>query len=488
MSPRALAATTCTSAECPGASDCPKGQDCFAVLARVAAEHADILVVNHALYCMHVASEGNVLPEHDVVVFDEAHALADTAATAFGAELSPIGLRALATRLGKLGADESACDAIRRQADAFAERIVDLRGRIDAEALFGHTLASLAQRLGDASSSMKRGDDGASVERAQALKLASARRDTVQRFLEPNDDDVVWVEPGRAIKVASVDPGVVMRERLLDERTVVMVSATLGTGARFEPLARRLGFDPDATTGPRAYRSLRLDSPFDHASQARLYVPVSLPAPNDPGWAAAADAEIGALVQASGGRALILCTSNAAVQRIAAHLRDACAHEVLSQGSASKRALIERFVADETSVLVATRSFWVGIDAPGVSCVLVVIDRIPFSPPDDPMLSARRERAGSGAFRTVDLPDAALILAQGAGRLIRSRDDHGVVCVLDRRLARAEYRKVLLDALPPMKRTIDRDEACAFLAHAVARSGGGSGGGAGAEQHPDGLG
>ena len=145
-------------------------------------------------------------------------------------------------------------------------------------------------------------------------------------------------------------------------------------------------------------------------------------------------------------------------------------HTILAQGEGSKRTLIESFVGDETSCLVATRSFWVGIDVPGASCVLVVIDRIPFARPDDPMVSARRElaqRDGASPFFAVDLPDAALILAQGCGRLIRSTTDRGVVCVLDRRLATKEYRSVLLRALPPMRRTVDRDEACAFLREAV---------------------
>ncbi|MGZ8735333.1 MAG: ATP-dependent DNA helicase, partial [Acidimicrobiia bacterium] len=198
--------------------------------------------------------------------------------------------------------------------------------------------------------------------------------------------------------------------------------------------------------------------------------PRALPEPNDPTWPDAADAEIAALVDAAGGRTLVLCTSNAAVSRIADHLREVSEHSILAQGEGSKRTLIESFVGDETSCLVATRSFWVGIDVPGVSCVLVVIDRIPFARPDDPMVSARRElaqRDGQSPFFAVDLPDAALILAQGSGRLIRSRSDRGVVCVLDRRLATKDYRTVLLRALPPMRRTVSHDDACAFLRDVV---------------------
>ena len=158
------------------------------------------------------------------------------------------------------------------------------------------------------------------------------------------------------------------------------------------------------------------------------------------------------------------------IARIAAHLRSVSDHSILAQGEGSKRTLIETFVAEETSCLVATRSFWVGIDVPGVSCVLVGIDRIPFARPDDPMVSARRELAqhdGQSPFFAVDLPDAALILAQGSGRLIRSTSDRGVICVLDRRLATKDYRSVLLRALPPIRRTVSHDDACAFLREVV---------------------
>ncbi|MGZ8764867.1 MAG: ATP-dependent DNA helicase [Acidimicrobiia bacterium] len=475
VSNAAVDAVSCAAGECPGASSCHRGDECFAVLARAVAEQADVLVVNHALYCAHLASEGQVLPDHDVVVFDEAHALADIAAGALGADLSPRGLTSLASRLARVGADRVATEAIGKQADTLERLFAEIDGRVvEPGNELSDALSGAAQRIADASASLPKGD--ASTEAAQAVKLAGARRDTLARLASPAEGDVVWVEGRRAMKVAPVDPGALMAKRLFARRAVVLLSATMGAGERFEPLARRVGLDPDlpCTGGAQppglGYRSLRVASPFDYREQGLLYVPRALPEPNDPTWPDAADAEIAALVDAAGGRTLVLCTSNAAVSRIADHLREVSEHSILAQGEGSKRTLIESFVGDETSCLVATRSFWVGIDVPGVSCVLVVIDRIPFARPDDPMVSARRElaqRDGQSPFFAVDLPDAALILAQGSGRLIRSRSDRGVVCVLDRRLATKDYRTVLLRALPPMRRTVSHDDACAFLRDVV---------------------
>lgn len=471
----AIDAVSCSAGECPGALSCHRGGECFAVIARELADDVDVLVVNHALYCAHLASDGQVLPEHDVVIFDEAHALADIAASALGADLSPRGLRSLASQLHRAGADRSATDGIGRQADALERLFAEIDGRVvEPAAELTDALNGASQHIADAVAAVRK--DEVSTQAAQAVKLAGVRRETVARMVSPADGDVVWVEGRRTMRIAPVDPGALMAKRLFSRRAVVLLSATMGAGERFEPLARRVGLDPDLPRSGGAnppglgYRSLRVESPFDYREQGLLYVPRGLPDPNDPTWPDAADAEIGALVDAAGGRTLVLCTSNAAVSRIAAHLREGSEHTILAQGEGSKRTLIESFIGDETSCLVATRSFWVGIDVPGVSCVLVVIDRIPFARPDDPMVSARRElaqRDNKSPFFAVDLPDAALILAQGSGRLIRSTTDRGVVCVLDRRLATKDYRSVLLRALPPMRRTVSHDEACAFLRDVV---------------------
>jgi ATP-dependent DNA helicase DinG len=216
-----------------------------------------------------------------------------------------------------------------------------------------------------------------------------------------------------------------------------------------------------------------VSSSFDWKSQGLLYVAKDLPDPGraNEAWREAAGDRLCRLVSAAGGRSLVLCTSHANVRRFSELLREQTEHTVLAQGDAEIGRLIAAFLEDETSVLVGTRSFWAGIDAPGVACVLVAIDRIPFPAPNEPLHAARRERAerlGLNPFAAVDLPRAALVLAQGAGRLIRSRTDRGVIAVLDPRLATRDYRRPLLSAIAPFRRSVDVEAACAFLTEAVA--------------------
>jgi ATP-dependent DNA helicase DinG len=245
-----------------------------------------------------------------------------------------------------------------------------------------------------------------------------------------------------------------------------------------------MGFDPAAALGTGdghdgasglGYAPLQASSSFDWKRQGLLYGGRDLPDPtrDRDAWLRGAGDRLARLVGAAGGRALVLCTSHANVKHFANLLREETDHDVLAQGDADTGHLVRTFLDDETSVLVGTRSFWAGIDAPGVACVLVVIDRIPFPSPGDPLHAARREhaeRAGANPFAAVDLPQAALVLGQGTGRLIRRRSDHGVVAVLDPRLATRDYRTILLAALPPFRRSVDIDDACAFLATAITES------------------
>ena len=255
----------------------------------------------------------------------------------------------------------------------------------------------------------------------------------------PDADEVVWVEGG-ALHLAPIDVSQALADRLFATLPAVLVSATLGGGARFAPFARRLGLDPDAEPGPvtvdRARRrddascpgsgtwTWRSSPRSTSVSRRMLYVPRHLPEPRDPAWADAARPRPPGSSTRPAVAALVLCTSRAAVERMAARLRDETDHPVLVQGESVEGGAAPAVRADEASCLVATRSFWIGVDVPGPSCVLVVIDRLPFARPDDPLAQARREkaeRAGGSGFRDVDLPAAALVLAQGAGRLIRSR-------------------------------------------------------------------
>jgi ATP-dependent DNA helicase DinG len=204
-------------------------------------------------------------------------------------------------------------------------------------------------------------------------------------------------------------------------------------------------------------------SPFPFETCALLYCAKHLPDPRRPGAREALHAELGSLIAAAGGRTLALFTSWRAMHDAADALRPTLPFEVLAQGDKPKAKLLDAFSSDHAACLFATMSFWQGVDVPGPTLSLVTLDRLPFSRPDDPLLQARRDRAGAAAFRNVDLPRAATLLAQGAGRLIRSSTDNGVVAVLDSRLATANYRNDLLAGLPPMRRTVNHDEVVAFL-------------------------
>jgi ATP-dependent DNA helicase DinG len=390
-----------------------------------------------------------------------------------------------------VGVSRGDTDPVAAAADALESALEGLEGRVDpTDGALAAALGSAAEHLASASTAIDTAADPTAA--AQVQQLAAARLEALRRLQSPRADEVAWREGG-LLRVAPISVAAALAVSLLHQVPTVLVSATLGGGNRFAPFAERLGLDPRAKPGPdRAptrtadvgsgvdpddesdhvdpglgYVDLEVESPFDFREQAMLYVAKHLPEPRDPGWAEAAGKEVAGLVAAAGGRALVLCTSRAAVTRISTVLREGGDHPVLVQGEGSRSALLTQFGADERSCLVATRSFWMGVDVPGPSCVLVVIDRLPFSRPDDPLAQARREaaeRAGGSGFRDVDLPAAALVLAQGAGRLIRSRHDRGVVAVLDRRLATAGYRDTLLDALPPMRRVIDPEVVRAFLA------------------------
>ena len=467
------ALVSCSPMECPGASRCEHGDDCFAELAGTRAQQADVVVVNHALLCVDLALGGWLLPEHDVVVVDEAHALADAATNAFGLAVTAGGLTQLAARARRLGASRAVSDTLDRSVGALGSLLSERAGRVRPrrDDALAAALSGVVQRLADLDAALSGRSDAGTMEMALTRRVLAGRREALTRMLEEREDDVIWLEGERrpVLRVAPVDVAGPLGTAL-EEQTTVFVSATLGATPPFADFARGVGLDP----GDDSYHALAIEPAFDWRTQALLYVPKGrLPPPADPGWADAVGEELCRLVTAAGGRTLVLCTANANVARFAAVLRDRLDVAVLAQGEGPRAALAARFRGDETSVLVGTRSFWEGLDVPGRACVLVVIDRLPFPTPADPLLAARRERieaAGGSGWRSVDLPTAALALSQGVGRLIRGRDDRGVVAVLDVRLAenRYTYRTVLLDALPPLRRCVDPAEAEQFLTDAIA--------------------
>jgi ATP-dependent DNA helicase DinG len=278
------------------------------------------------------------------------------------------------------------------------------------------------------------------------------------------------------VRVAPIEVAPSLAGTLLVHLPTIITSATLSLGGNFAPLAQRLGFvddepveDPFAEDVdeplPRTYHPLQIEGSFDYPTQGLLYVAAHLPDPRDDAWRDAAADEALGLTQAAGGRALVLTTSYAMMERIADRLT-VLETRVLVQGEMPKPRLIGEFSEDETSTLVATMGFWEGIDVPGRSLSLVVIDRIPFPRPNDPLTQARREAVearGGSAFGTVDLPHAAMMLAQGAGRLIRNEADRGVVAVLDSRAIQRQYGQRILRSLPRLRRTSDPQQALRYL-------------------------
>jgi ATP-dependent DNA helicase DinG len=459
----AWSAISVTSDECPGVNRCPSGDQCFAEAARNAAAAADLIVVNAHLYGIHLAADRAILPEHDLVVIDEAHQLEDVISATAGVELSAgrltdLGRRArgivaddeLATKIGEAGSDLD--DALKGAGDgrltlahdSDVGRALD-KGREAADRLLS-ALRNIRGELGPEVAARK--------ERAQ--QAATTLMTEIDHAWAITDDDVAFITgpPGRlSLRVAPIDVGATLQETLWKLPTVVLTSATIP-----EVLPDQVGL------GKEAFEFIDVGSPFDYETSALLYCAVDLPEPRSDEFEEASHAELERLIVAAGGRTLALFTSWRAMQAAIETLRPRLPWDLLAQGELPKPALLEQFRTNTEACLFATMSFWQGVDIRGQALSLVVIDKLPFPRPDDPLLEARRERAGRAAFRKVDLPRAAMMLAQGTGRLIRSEADQGVVAVLDRRLAMSKsYRWDLLNSLPPYRRTRDRDEVEAFL-------------------------
>jgi len=470
--------------ECPGAFNCPSGGQCFAEAARDRARAADIVVVNTHLYGAHLASGGAVLPEHDVVVFDEAHQLEEVMTSSLGVEVTPGRFRALVTAARPL-VEQRDADLVESLAavgdqlgallgDRIGTRVLhdDARPPVDDRALaeLVARAAEIARRVTDA---LRRGgaqrtllaDDaaGADPDRAsrktRALQAATQLAEDLHRLVARTDGEVAWVDGTRRnvrLRLSPIDVGPALEGMLWGEVTAVLTSATVPPR-----IVERVGLERFPT------EELNVGSPFDYRAHALLYVARHLPDRRAPGAEEALHEELALLLEAAGGRTLALFTSRRATEAAAEALEPELPFAVLRQGDLPKGRLLEEFARDETSCLFATLGFWQGVDVPGRALSLVTIDRLPFPRPDDPLLQARRDRAGGRAFSLVDLPRAATLLAQGAGRLIRNADDRGVVAVLDPRLATASYRGVLLSTLPPMRRTVDRAEVESFLRRAL---------------------
>jgi len=480
--------------ECIGAQRCKFGARCFAERAREAAARADIVVTNHALLAIDATSEVDVLPEHDVVIVDEAHDLVDRVTSATTGELSGAAVDAAARRAGRLtesaaseGAAVAVADKLRHAAAALTIDLGDApAGRMDelSDALAA-TLTSVQDAAAACSDAIRA---SAPAEEEDPQRTATARitlasldelERTASRILDAfgeqvtERDEVVWLdrpfaEDTRrppALRVAPLEVGRVLRNRLFGQRTVALTSATLALGGSFTPLAIQWGLPPQGDGQPSldgdeqlTWSALDVGSPFDHPRSAILYVARHLPPPGRDQLPEAYLTELEELIDAAGGRTLGLFSSMRAAREAAAALRERISQPLLCQGDDVTAQLVRQFTEDEPSCLFGTLSLWQGVDVPGNSLQLVVIDRIPFPRPDDPLASARQRavaaRGGNG-FMTVAASHAALLLAQGAGRLLRTMTDRGVVAVLDPRLITARYGGFLRASLPPFWTTAD---------------------------------
>ena len=455
-SARAWEAVSVSGRECPGAAKCSSGSECFAERARQVAADVDVLVVNTHLYCLHVFTDAEILPDHDVVVFDEAHTVEDIAAGSAGVSVTGGRFEAAAravraavpssrTADGVDAAGKSLRSAIRAFRDERLAPVPD--DLVD--------LAVLCRGRLDAASTEVREASGDDTRRAMARRSLSALAEDLARASDAETEDAVWVEGtdrNPAWRTAPIDVSPLLHGRLWTHTPAVLTSATIPAN-----LVDTLGVPDDRCD------ELDVGSPFDYRSSGLLYCAKSLPNPNRSGRDRGAHRQIARMATAAGGRTLALFTSYDAMSRAAEAVRELTDLCIYAQLDFPKQELLRRFTIEEESCLFATMGMWQGVDVPGRSLSLVVVDRIPFPRPDEPLMSARRERCGSGAFHQIDVPRAATMLAQGIGRLIRSAEDRGVVAVLDSRLATAGYRQGLLRGLPSFRRTIDLAEVEAFL-------------------------
>ena len=490
---RAWRQVSVSARECLGGK-CPDRVDCFSERAREAAKEADVVIANHTLLALDVFTGAQVLPEHEAVVLDEAHEFVSSATDALSHELSAPAVR------------RAAAAAREFVAPVMAERLEDAHAGLDGllsviepgwirslPAGLADVLGVVEQVCGAAAVEVGRQHDGTEeVEQARRERAKAALAEVAEAAGElraPSTSSALYATADRTLRVSPLQVGGALASRLFGERTVIATSATLTLGGSFRHTARELGLvwlagsgpgdvpdgrdpaavgevlDRDDEQPPSRWRHLDVGSPFDYRRQGQLWVASSLP---DPGrfplaWAKEVDELLVELVEAAGGRTLGLFSSTAAAARAAAAVRAATDLPILLQGEDSAGALQHRFASAARTCLFGTRSFWQGVDVPGSACQLVVLDRIPFAHVEDPLLKARLAAAGDRGFMEVTLPPAAVLLAQGAGRLIRSTTDRGVVVVLDPRLATARYGSVLQQTLPGFYLAHDKARVIASL-------------------------
>ncbi|ABY69347.1 probable ATP-dependent helicase [Actinobacillus pleuropneumoniae serovar 3 str. JL03] len=468
-----------TAESCLG-SDCPHFKDCYVVQARRRAMEADVVVVNHHLFCADMAVKetgfGELIPEAELIIFDEAHQLPDIASQYFGQSLSSRQLFDICkdtnivyrTELKDLAQLGKAADHLQKTVQDF--RLLmgtegSIRGNLrklfnDQKVVGG--LTKVSENIDFLSEVIKK-----SLGRSETLDKIFERLAEVKVQLKKLSDTSVvgycyWYEAnGRSfgLHITPLTVADKFGEQLKNQQIGwVFTSATLEVGGKFDHFCQRLGIENA--------EQLVLQSPFDYANQSLLCVPRYLPDTNKLHTLNELGKMLMPVIEANNGRCFLLCTSYFMMRGLADFLREHSNLSVLLQGETSKARLLEKFIAEENSVLVATQSFWEGIDVRGDALSLVIIDKLPFTSPDEPLLRARMEDCrlqGGEPFNDIQIPEAVITLKQGVGRLIRDVTDRGVVIICDSRLVMRNYGKTFLKSLPPSTRTRDLDKVIQFL-------------------------
>ncbi len=483
-------ANSVSGRECIGKDDCAYGSQCFAVNAKAKAQTADVVVTNHTLLAIEIVDSHPILPERDAVILDEAHEFMDRTTQAVTEELTVARVER-AAKMAKKHLPGKASDAFAKAADNFAEALNDFAADVRNDPTKAGRLPELPAQLEAPIRKVKEAsaavvalinadsdviDPDSMAERARVKGATNEVQQTATKMLKPSGHQVMWFEPTYStLYLAPLSVSQVLRANLLTDTPVIATSATLSVGKSFDAIAKSIGFvvggseDEDSEDefeageiDPANVQMLDVGSPFDFAKQGALYLPKHIPEPGRDGPSKEALTELAELIDAAGGRTLALFSSWRGVEMADEYLRKVLAEleiPIITQKRGdSVGSLVERFAKDPKSILLGTISLWQGIDVPGPSCTLVAIDRIPFPRPDEPVMSARAaeaDAAGGSGFMQVSLPRAALLLAQGTGRLIRSIDDRGVVAILDSRIVTKRYGSVLLNSMPPFWRTSD---------------------------------
>ena len=474
-------AVSVTAKECIGASRCPFGADCFAEKARAEASDVDVVVTNHAMLAIDALADANILPEHDVVIVDEAHELDARITAVATTELSAQALVLAANRAAKLDPAAKTADDLKGLADELSDmlqleqqgRLLELTDHVQ-DTLVGvrDTVMRLRDKIrsGAAPDESENDPERAAERQNLANHLLELHEGIVRMFdtLEAPPDktrDVLWLN-NKTLKVAPLSVAGLLSDRLFSSNTVVLTSATLSVGGNFNALAAAWGLPKGTWDG------LDAGTPFDPRKAGILYTPRHIPEPGRDGLAPATLDEIAGLIMAAGGRTLGLFASRRAAEQAAAEMRKRLPFDILCQGDDTIPALVKRFADSENTCLFGTLTLWQGVDVPGRSCSLVIIDKIPFPRPDDPLLQARKEAAdaaGRNGFMEVAATHASLFMAQGAGRLLRSVDDRGVVAVLDKRLVEKRYGSFIRSSMPSFWPTHDPDVVTQALKRLVAQ-------------------